>query len=191
MASFMHMLLATPTISCTCWRPLMLILLVGINQSQCSMVMLLSNGVYFFSINDTWSCSPHYKCREDIMLTDYIIPDTKELKFSEMTRNENQVYKAFKEFHQQYIENGGKPAELPDIIHSIMGKAYPPIPPNDKTSYVKRRFYSSATRGALYHFTYTSPLQYDNPIQLSTILITSDVLPTIKQGPAKPEPEEK
>ena len=53
--------------------------------------------------------------------------DSKALKFSDMTEKQKQVYKDFKDFHQQYIDNGGKSAELSKMIRSIMDKAYPPF----------------------------------------------------------------
>ena len=35
----------------------------------------------------------------------------------------------FLEFHQEYIDSARKPTELSNIIHGIMDKMYPPMPP--------------------------------------------------------------
>ena len=53
----------------------------------------------------------------------------RKLDISNVTEKEKLVYDAFKDFHQWYLDSGGKPAELSDIILSIMDKAYPPVPP--------------------------------------------------------------
>ena len=52
--------------------------------------------------------------------------DCKTLKLCDMTEKQKQVYKAFREFYQQYIDNGGKPAELSDTVRSIMDKTTHP-----------------------------------------------------------------
>ena len=52
--------------------------------------------------------------------------DSEVLELSDMIEKQKQAYKAF---HQQYIDSIGKPAEMSDIIRSIMNKAHPPVPP--------------------------------------------------------------
>ena len=55
--------------------------------------------------------------------------DSKALKLSNLIEKQKQVYEVFKDLHPQYIDKGGKSAELSNIIRSIMDKAYPPKPP--------------------------------------------------------------
>ena len=65
----------------------------------------------------------------NIVLTGHIMSETEELDISSITGNEKQAYEVFKDFHLCYLNSVGKLAELTDIMHSIMEKAYQPEQP--------------------------------------------------------------
>ena len=56
---------------------------------------------------------------------------TGEPELSEMTEKECKAYKAFWDFHEQYLASGGRAAELSDIMCSTVDKVYPSVPPDD------------------------------------------------------------
>ena len=86
------------------------------------------------------------------------------------------------------------PAKLSDIIHSIMDKAYPPLLPKMIAQAMSRE---DSTVQLPEQQSATLPTQkgahlivVQQPYRITNTTITSEVLPTVKQEPVRPEPEE-
>ena len=125
-------------------------------------------------MNDNEDVLHIIKTRGNVIPTDYILSETEDLKFSDMTEKEKQAYEAFKCFHQHYINSGGKPTKLSDIIHCIMDKANPPVPHEMIEQAMPRGISTLQLPGPQP----TTMVQQHH--RVTTSLITSEHLPTVK-----------
>ena len=91
------------------------------------MVIKLTNRLNSFDKRNMKLFSTLWNWKKNILLTGYIMTEREELGFSNKAEKEKQVFEAFNDFNQWYIDSGGKSAELTDIIHRILNKAYPPL----------------------------------------------------------------
>ena len=118
--------------------------------------------------------------------------DTERPKISEMNKKK-QAYEGFKQFCQQYIDSGGRSAELSDIIHGIMDKAYPPMAPKmvEQAKAIEEPTQVTREQSAILTTPKEAqPITIKHPHRITINLISSVVSSTIRQESIEPEPEE-